>query len=128
MDTTKVRVGIVDDSEDLRLLLRLTLEADGRFEVTGEAADGEQAIALVVADHPDLLLLDLAMPRMDGMTALELMRRDNPDAPVVLVLSAYPASSWREQAQKAGANDYVQKGGDPAALADTVFDLYAQSA
>lgn len=128
MNSAKVRVGIADDSEDLRLLLRLTLEADGRFEVTGEAADGEEAIALVVDEHPDLLLLDLAMPRMDGMTALELMRRDNPDAPVVVVLSAYPAGGWRDQAREAGANEYLQKGGDPATLADTVFGLYAQAA
>lgn len=124
----RARVVIVDDSEDLRLLLRLTLEADGRFDVLGEAEDGQEALDVCGQENPDLLILDLAMPRMDGMTALEHLRARNPVVPVVVILSAYPANGWGEEARLAGANGYLQKGGDPSTLADSVYSAWATAA
>lgn len=121
MQTDSVRVGIVDDSEDLRFVLRLTLEADGRFDVAGEAGDGEEALGMVESVHPDLVVLDLAMPGMDGMTALRHLRETRQDDPVVVVLSAYPVGSWATEAMAAGADHYLQKGGDPSVLADSLW-------
>lgn len=121
MTAERIRVGIVDDSDDLRLMLRLTLQNDPRFEVAGEAADGEQALSLVDEAEPDLLLLDLAMPGMDGLTALEHLR-ERDDGPVVVILSAFPPVEFAEQTRAAGASGYIQKGSNLMNLANQVWD------
>jgi len=65
---------VADDLPDARELTRLTLERTGRFQVVGEAGDGAEAIDMVARHRPDLLLLDLAMPRVDGLRALPAIR------------------------------------------------------
>src|SRR5437660_1683704 len=87
--TGKVRVLLVDDLSDIRLVMRLLLEADGRAEVVGEAADGAEAVRLAGELHPDAVVLDLRMPGMDGVTALPLIRDAAPGT-VVVALSALP--------------------------------------
>ena len=67
METAKVSVVLVDDSTDVRTLVRMRLESSGLFDVLGEAGDGEEAIELVVRHHPDAVLLDVSMPAMDGV-------------------------------------------------------------
>lgn len=126
-EPSNVSVGIVDDSEDLRLVLRLTLQSDGRFDVLGEAGDGEAAIHLVEESRPDLLVLDLAMPGMDGMSALRRLRASCDEDPVVVVLSAYPSGGWAARAYEAGADGYLQKGGDPTAMADSIFRAWQRA-
>jgi DNA-binding NarL/FixJ family response regulator len=79
-----VRVGIVDDSAQIRRLLRLFLQADERFEVVGEGANGEEAINLAAAEAPDLLILDHHMPLMSGVDALPEIHRLAPATAVVL--------------------------------------------
>src|SRR5205814_8582181 len=79
----KVRVLLVDDLPDIRLVMRLLLEADGRAEVVGEAADGAEAIRLAAELHPDAIVLDLRMPGMDGVSALPLIRDAAPGTVVV---------------------------------------------
>src|SRR4051794_21239523 len=74
----KVRVLLVDDLPDIRLVMRLLLEADGRIEVVGEATDGAQAVELTKELHPDAVILDLRMPGMDGVQALPLIRDAEP--------------------------------------------------
>jgi chemotaxis response regulator CheB len=82
-DTTGPRrVMIVDDSADFRLIFRLLLDADERLEVAAEAADGRQAVDLCGDVQPDVVVLDLAMPSMDGRVALPLIRERCPDADV----------------------------------------------
>src|SRR4051812_14849123 len=81
-----VRVVVVDDTPDVRMLLRLALESEGDMSVVAEAADGREAVDVVAANQPDLVVLDLAMPVMDGMTALPHLRRACPGARI-LVLS-----------------------------------------
>ena len=68
---TRIRIVIADDHPIFRDGLRRLLEADGRFEVVGEASDGQEAVSQVVALRPDVLLLDLAMPRSSGLRTLE---------------------------------------------------------
>lgn len=103
-----VRVVLVDDTTDLRELLRFALEQH-EFRVVGEAGDGRTGIEVVRELQPDLVLLDLAMPVMDGFEALPLVRAACPDA-VVLVLSGFDAATSGARACTLGAHGYLEKG------------------
>src|SRR5687767_13851227 len=105
--TRALRVVIIDDTEDLRELLRIALTRGG-FEVVGEAGDGSQGIDVVRLHRPDVVLLDLAMPVMDGIEALPSIRRLCPTAKIV-VLSGFGAQQMSARAVAAGADGYVQK-------------------
>ena len=110
--TGAVRAVIVDDTPDLRLLLRLTLERDGDISIVGEAEDGLQGIEAARRLQPQLVMLDLAMPVMDGLEALPRIKAACPSAKVV-VLSGFEAGAMQERSMRAGADAYVQKGTPP---------------
>jgi DNA-binding NarL/FixJ family response regulator len=110
----RLRVVLVDDTAEIRAVLRVTLELDGRFEIVGEAADGAEAVAVAAAQRPDAIVLDLAMPVMDGLEAIPEIRLLVPAARI-LVLSAFDAARIAREALELGADAYVQKG---TALAD----------
>jgi PAS domain S-box-containing protein len=103
------RIVIVDDNDDVRRLLRAQIERLGRYHVVGEGVDGVQAVEVVTATQPDVVFLDLAMPRMDGLQALPLIRDAAPGARVV-VLSGFDQGSVAHKALEAGAVRYVEKG------------------
>lgn len=103
-----VRVVIIDDTYDLRELLRLALTRGG-LEVVGEAGDGLSGIECVRLEKPDVVLLDLSMPVMDGLEALPTIRRLVPRAKIV-VLSGFGATQMSEKAMTIGADGYLQKG------------------
>ena len=103
-----VRVVIIDDTHDLRELLRLALTRGG-LEVVGEAGDGLSGIECVRLEKPDVVLLDLSMPVMDGLEALPTIRRLVPQAKIV-VLSGFGATQMSEKAMTIGADGYLQKG------------------
>src|SRR5437667_4648060 len=103
----KVRVLLADDLADIRLVMRLLLEADGRAEVVGEATDGAEAVRLAAELRPDAIVLDLRMPGMDGVQALPLIRDASPGT-VVVALSALPVSPMTNRAISLGAT-YVRK-------------------
>ena len=107
------RVLIVDDEPDLLLMLRVSLEAVG-FE-TGLAADGDAALRRIRTDHFDAVLLDVAMPVLDGWSVLEAIK-DDADAPPVVVVSAGAALQDQERARALGAVDYVTKPFDVESL------------
>lgn len=100
------RVMIVDDDDDIRLLLRIWLEGDPRFEVVGEAVDGHGAIEAARLSQPHVALLDLEMPGMTGIEALPLIQRAAPDCAVVM----FSANDQRCAAFAAGAVTYLSKG------------------
>ena len=100
------RVLVVDDDPGHRAMLRATLRAAG-YEVV-EAGDGQQALERVDDQTPDLVLLDLRMPRMDGITALGQLREVNPALPIV-IMTAYGSVDTAVDALKAGAYDYLTK-------------------
>ena len=104
---TPVKVLIVDDTDDVRLLLRVALRGDPRFEVAGEAANGQEAVDLVAAECPDAVLLDVMMPVMDGLTALPLLLERCPELHVVVVSAA--SESVHEQALGLGAAKVLSK-------------------
>ncbi len=108
-DAAQARVLVVDDSEDVRFLLSLQLSTLPGIEVVGEAADGEDAVARAAELRPDLVLLDLAMPRMDGLQALPLLLEQAPDLRVV-VLSGFEDNVLAERVVAAGASRYIEKG------------------
>ena len=112
--TVSCRVAVVEDSEDLRALLATLLELEDDFELVGEAADGEEALAVVEAVQPDLVLLDMALPGIDGLEVLERLRGRH--APRVVVYSGYSAPELVQNARDLGAVDYVVKGGPPDEL------------
>jgi DNA-binding NarL/FixJ family response regulator len=118
------RILVVDDAEDLRMLLRLRMESRKGLHVVGEAADGVAAVELASELQPDLVLLDLAMPRMDGLEALPLIRAAVPGVRVV-VLSGFNQSTLADKALEAGADHYVVKGGSMRALLDLVESMFA---
>ncbi len=100
---------IADDSDDVRMLLRAQLEMDGRFTVVGEANDGSVAVEIAQEQQPDLIVLDLAMPRVDGLTALPLLREAAPKARIV-VLSGFDPLTVGPKVLAKGASRCVEKG------------------
>ncbi len=105
-----LRVVIADDSDDLRLLLRLQLTAQAGYDLVGEAATGPEATEIVATTQPDLILLDLAMPGGNGLDAIPEIRRVSPDTRIVVV-SGFSHDHLGRRALAAGAHAYVEKGG-----------------
>ena len=102
------RVVIADDTADIRLMLHIAMTQRADVELVGEARDGQEAIDLVAALRPDLLVLDIDMPVLDGLSALPRIREVAPDTRVVM-LTAISNSEYRERAHAAGAVAYVEK-------------------
>lgn len=121
-----VRVLVVDDTPALRRLTALVLDGTG-FEVVGEAADGLRAIEEARRLKPDLVLLDLAMPVMDGLEALPHVRVEVPDARIVIV-SGFERRAMESQVVEAGADGYIQKGLAPDAMVATLRALFPEVA
>ena len=117
---------VVDDADDLRMLLRSRMEGRRGLTVVGEAADGLAAVELASELQPDLVMLDLAMPRMDGLEALPLIREAVPGVRVI-VLSGFNQSTLAEKAMEAGADRYVIKGGSMRQLLDLVDTVLADA-
>jgi DNA-binding NarL/FixJ family response regulator len=114
-----IRVVLVDDSAALRLLVRLAFEEEPDFTIVAEAEDGASGVAAVAAHRPHLVLLDIAMPVMDGLHALTLIREESPGS-IVVMLSAFTGSSGAiDRAMTLGAHGYIEKGGGvPELIAD----------
>ena len=103
------RVVIADDTPDIRMLLRWSLEPDDRFEIVGEAANGAEALSLIAENTVDAILLDLAMPVMDGLQAIPKIKDTSPDTRIV-VLSGFDEESMAGEALSRGADVYLEKG------------------
>jgi DNA-binding NarL/FixJ family response regulator len=118
----KIRVVLVDDVPELRLLVRITLEEDPDIEVVGEAANGREGVEVVGRTDPDLVLLDLSMPDMDGLEAIPLMRQHAPNARVV-VLSGHEAGRVSLEALDQGASRYVNKAAGLQTIPQVVHEV-----
>ena len=103
-----VRVLLADDQTLFRVGLARLLEADPRVEIVGEAADGAEAVRLVGSLTPDVVLMDLKMPNMDGISATREIVSKHPDVKV-LILTTWDADNHVIQALKAGASGYILK-------------------
>jgi two-component system response regulator NreC len=103
-----IRVLLADDHAVLRSGLRLLIEKQPGVEVVGEAGDGDEALARVKALKPDLVLLDINMPGLDGLSALPRIRQESPNSRV-LMLTMHDDVSYLQEALRAGAAGYVLK-------------------
>lgn len=107
-----IRILIADDYTPFRIMLRYLLTDQPDFEVVGEAPDGEVAVRLAEELQPDVVMLDLAMPNLDGWEAIPLLRRVAPDAQIV-VLSGFPLTRLRDASLHEHIARYLEKG-EPA--------------
>ena len=100
-----LRVLIVDDDAAFRALIR-ALITNGRVKVVGEAADGDEAIRMVERLSPDIVLMDVSMPRRDGIEATEEIEARWPTVRVVIVTGTDTAATWK----RLGAREFIRKG------------------
>lgn len=121
VDQRQVRVAIVDDNADIRLLLRLSFRSDPRFVVVGEGLNGEEAIELAEREQPDLMILDRQMPVLGGVEALPTIREVSPRTAVVLYTAGSDTGTY-QAALSAGAVDVLDKTGD-GAIVDRVAEI-----
>lgn len=119
-----IRVLVADDHQVVRQGLRTFLDVQDDIEVVGEAADGDAAVAAAIATRPDVILLDLKMPGVDGVAALRMLRERGSSARV-LVVTSFAELDAVVQAVRAGAAGYVNKDVDPAALAAAIRSVHA---
>lgn len=117
-----ITVVVADDDAHLRDLLRLRLDLDGRFDVIGEAADGVQAVDLVVARRPDAVVLDIGTPRLTGLEAAERIRAEAPDTKVVLFTSLRDPAV-RDAAATGVAHACLDKGDIVGTLIPTLVEV-----
>lgn len=113
---------LVDDSADLRFLVRAAVESRGGFEVIGEAADGVRGVELAGELQPDLVLLDLDMPSMGGVEALPLLRETSPNSKII-VLSSYRSDDYEGEVRAVGATGYLEKGITARRLVDELLAM-----
>lgn len=121
-DSTDLTVLIVEDAEDARHFMRLELEQLGYSVV--EAEDGEKAVQLALEEHPDIILMDLTLPVMDGLSATAMIRSHEElrDVPIIAV-TAHQETDFRAGAKACGFNAYVTKPIDIAWLDELVKGL-----
>jgi DNA-binding NarL/FixJ family response regulator len=124
--TRRIRVVVADDAPDVRFVLKETLSLEDGFEVVGEAANGSDLLRLVDESRPDLILLDLAMPVLDGMAAIPEIRRRSP-ATVVVVLSGAYSLRRRPAMFEAGAHAFIEKGTPPSRIAERLRSVLASN-
>lgn len=117
-----LRTVLVDDAEEMRDLLRMLLRQDGRFTVVGEAGNGQDALEVVAEVRPDVVVLDIGMPTLDGVSALPRLRKLSPQTQIVM-LSGFPAQDMERTSVERGAVGYVEKGAGFEAFADRLHAL-----
>ena len=127
MPAEPIRVLVVDDHAVVREGLRAFLELQVGIEVVGEAADGEEALAAADRLRPDVVLLDLVMPRLDGVRALRALRERLPGARVI-VLTSFLDDDKLLPALRAGAAGYLLKNAEPRELVRAVRVAHAGEA
>jgi DNA-binding NarL/FixJ family response regulator len=118
--TQVVRVLIADDQTLFRSGLAKLLEDDPRVQIVGQASDGADAIARAAALKPDVVLMDLKMPNVDGIEATRKIASEHPETKV-LVLTTFDADSYVLQALRAGASGYVLKDSQPSAIISSIL-------
>jgi DNA-binding NarL/FixJ family response regulator len=114
-----IRVLVVDDQAMVRAGLRLILDGQVDIEVVGEAADGEEAQVAVRRDRPDVVLMDIRMPRLDGIAATRKLIEHDP-AVRVLVVTTFDADQYVFEALRAGASGFILKDSSPEQLVAAV--------
>ncbi len=118
-----IRIGIVDDHVIVRTGLKQFFSEQVDLRVTGEAANGREALELVRGAEVDVLVMDLAMPDQSGVDALAAIRARDPDLPV-LILSGYPEAHYATTLLRQGASGYLNKECDPEEIVKAIRTVY----
>jgi DNA-binding NarL/FixJ family response regulator len=119
-----IGVLICDDVESMRVLLGVVVGLRPGLHVVGEAADGDQAIREAARLQPDVVVLDLSMPRRSGLDALPEIKRVAPEARII-VLSGFAAAMLAAEVLALGADRYIEKGADPDTIATMIEEVAA---
>lgn len=119
-----IRVAVVDDQELMRAALRMMVESQPDLTLVGEAADGHQALALVRAHRVDVVLMDLRMPRMDGIEATAIVTRELPSIRV-LALTTFDVDDYAFPALRAGASGFLLKDARAEEIVDAIRLVHA---
>lgn len=114
-----IKILVADDHLIIRQGLRLILETESDFELVGEAADGNEAMRLCKSLQPNVVLMDLRMPNMDGLTAIEKLHTEQPEIAVV-ILTTFNEDALLYRGLQAGARGYLLKDTDRSTLFDTI--------
>ena len=125
--TTPISVVVCDDVPELRRLLREVLEQDEGMHVVGEAADGQEAVEVIERHQPDVVILDLSMPRLDGLEAIPLIHQVAP-ATEICIFSGFEEGKVAEVALRLKASRYVRKGAPLEDLRNAVRELGSKAA
>lgn len=118
-----IRVLIADDHAVVRAGIRMFLDTKSRIELVGDAVDGVEAVIKCKELKPDVLLLDLVMPRMGGIEAIREIKRESPKVRI-LVLTSFAEEDKVFPAIKAGALGYLLKDSQPSELIQAIYDVY----
>jgi DNA-binding NarL/FixJ family response regulator len=117
---------LVDDDREYCLILRALLQAMGdAVSVVGEAGDGEEGLAVVRREHPDILITDLVMPHLNGIELTRYTRQESPQTRIILI-SSHTDDAYRLMASDSGADAFVNKSVISTALVAAVRDLVAR--
>lgn len=117
--TSAIRLIIVDDQAVMRQSIRRLLQHSGEMHVVAEASDGDEAIDTVNSVDADIVLLDISMPRRNGLDVLEVLKREHPSLPV-LMLSIHSAEQYERRAIELGAAAFVNKENAADQLVDAI--------
>jgi two-component system, NarL family, response regulator LiaR len=123
-DTAPIRVLIVDDHAVVRTGLKVFLDLQPDMEVVGEAADGSEGVAMARRLEPDVILMDLLMPNMDGVTAIGRIKAERPETEIV-TMTSFIEEEKVTSALEAGASGYVLKDAEAEEVAAAVRAAYA---
>jgi DNA-binding NarL/FixJ family response regulator len=124
--TAPARLLIVDDHDLMREATRLMLEGEPDIEVVGEAVNGRHALERCRQLRPDLVLMDVRMPEMDGLTATRAIKEELP-ATSILLLTVYESDDYRREGARAGATGYILKDASRQQLREAVRSALSQS-
>ncbi|MCW2927118.1 MAG: hypothetical protein JWM86_1086 [Thermoleophilia bacterium] len=117
------RVVIVDDTPEIIYLLRIVLSMEPSCTVVGDAEDGAEALTVVERLQPEVIVLDLEMPVMDGWHALPLLRRMAPTSHIIVFSSAHLDARQHKRLVNLGSDRFIPKGGDPSVLASAIREV-----
>jgi DNA-binding NarL/FixJ family response regulator len=127
-----IRVGLVDDQSLFRMGIRMLVDSQSDLEVAGEAGNGVEAIAMAAGTHPDVILMDIRMPVMDGIAAttaiLDAAQASGDTQPRIIVLTTFDLDEAATRAIRGGASGFVLKDADPEFLLAAIRTVHAGNA
>ncbi|GAB3805182.1 response regulator transcription factor [Humibacter antri] len=127
--TDRIRVALVDDQALFRAGVRMLIQSQADLEFAGEAANGREAVELATRQSPDVILMDVRMPELDGVAATaQIVSRNTGATPRVLVLTTFDVDESAARAIRAGASGFVLKDADPEFLLAAIRTVHAGNA